>query len=194
MTAKHLMGLINKYAESQGVFTARGQFAYWFNGKRFEKWCAIPHDWILLPGPNLEIITRNSSLIRIYKNKRFVQGAIYRHTACFKHEVCLKNKNSHIIFRTMCYSLFETYLVEEFPQKKKLSNKPSPSTANGRFLHYKDKLYYFAFHEPTEVYDIKTEQWSTIENVSNEKYDDMVLLNGLFYAILDLKVVFVYNP
>ena len=190
MIAKHLMRLINKYTESQNIFIARGQFAYWFNGKRFEKWCTIPQNWILTAGPILQITRANGRYNMIYKNKQFINGV------CYCQEICFKIFNIHVIYLTLTtgYSLMGMHLATFGPQPQQLPNKPIPSAANGRFIPFKDKLYYFAFDEPIEVYDTIAETWSIIENVSNKKYDDMVLLNELFYAILDLKVVFIYNP
>ena len=190
MIAKHLMGLINKYTESQNTFIARGNYAYWFNGKRFEKWCTIPQNWILPPGTNLQIIKADMKSNMIYKNKQFICGPLYA------QEVCFKLLDIHIIasLSSHSYSLLRNQLESFGPEMKILPNKPTRSTTNGRFIRYENRLYYFAFNEPTEAYDTIAEKWATIENVSNKKYDDMVLLNELFYAILDLKVVFVYNP
>ncbi len=187
------MNIIYAYNEN-GIYFLFNDRLWWFNGKRFEKWCYRQHtyDKIFAHDGKLYAISRNNFLY-ILENNKFKYH-------CGSLETLFKIQEYFMNPWRICFANDKNvyhYLNNHGPFKKNDHLLPEKKYYNmGHKLSYFDNsLYYFSFEQngKNETFNIKTNQWALFNSQTIHGISDVNLLNELFYVLFRNGKIGTYN-
>ncbi len=170
------MKLIDNYNEhNKGFFFQCHDDVYWFNGKRYEKWC--------------KTLCCNSNQFV------FVNGCLQTWDCLYKNSIWQKStftiKKTVMVFAKIY--LLNGFFFEELKEIFNIPGKFSPYSGFS-FEVYDDTLYVFS-SSYSEKYDFKTKVWSAFTNYNISINSHSHLLNGLIYFTFPNESrIAIYNP
>ncbi len=177
-----IIKLIDNYNEHDKGFFFQNKLhneveydVYWFNGKRYEKWCKTPRaNWDQFVFVNGYLQTTNC----IYKNLIWKKS-----TFTIKKKVLVLSK----------FYLLNGPFIEELQQLFGIPEKFAPHSGCC-FEVCNDILYVFSTSY-SEKYDFKTKRWSAFTNYNIYINSISHLLDGLIYFTFPHEQrIAIYNP
>ncbi len=159
-----LLVLIDKYNE-KGQFINDNKFIYWFNGKKFIKWCAVPIEIF-------EIIPHQYYLLLYYGNDYWTYNGTKFIKANFTF-ILYPQKMSHLKYKE--YIQYNNdiwaYIIDGIAFKII------------KMMKYKHKLYFFHLIDNGHhlIFDLIQKNWSSYIESDRICYSNICLIDGLFY-------------
>ncbi len=173
MLPKDVTSIIANYNEP-GIFVAKIQKIYWFNGKRFEFWCKMA-TWNVFTYEN-ELYQSGYNLQK-YKNKHFVEfkppnkwnHPLYLFsTHAYQQTVCRENVYRRSLIYDSNLEMFDGHLVHPLSQR------------GGDFLFsYNESIYTFGQHMFTKFNTI-TKKWKILN--PSPFYGLLYIFNDICYC------------
>ena len=216
------MSIVNQYNED-GIFIQTWKRIYWFNSKRLEYWCKMPHDEF----NTFRIFTYNTEL---YLNRNCDENCncleSEQHLFCFKNGKFIKWKimtkelfwffisDMHVYTDDFVY--FFNYKFRKFKSSNKLPLKKFIKNGycmdSSKIFHERTTLpqkpYWnsnhsmifldgkiYVFGEQNEKYDLISKTWTRFKN-SDLDYYTTYYHKGIIYAFSQMEDIAyqIYNP
>ncbi len=152
MLPSDILGIIDSYNEHhKGFFLVLFDVVYWFNGKRYEKWCLIPDKfsyWSLL--------LYSDGYLKVY-------GKIYRNLIWQPSNCFHSNNETNVTVHSVNYTLKylrggEFILFDKDNIKLNIPRKKSPNVGIYGMVH--ESILYICSSMKNEKYDFRLCKWS----------------------------------
>ncbi len=161
-----IMRLIDNYNEhDKGFFFQLHDNVYWFNGKRYEKYCKPPK-WLY----------------------GMISADIDVYLSLTKKRLKWKKQIVNILNKEYCvWHMPELFTIFRIPK--------GIFSFNGRFQEvYNNNTLFLFSNSHNQKYDFQSETWCEFANLNLGFIDRFYLLDGLFYFIHHKGTMFIYNP